>query len=625
MHRVSSPTETTASTESSSAASSSSMDELSLSYTIGVTEATPYPCQFCDKAFPRLSYLKRHEQIHSDQMPFRCDYCQRLFKHKRSRDRHIKLHTGDKRYRCAHCESAFSRSDHLKIHMKTHDHMKPFQCSICNRGYNTAAALTSHMQNHKRGTIGSGGGNSVNSHSVAQMTSGHNQAIKSATVHNDSLGITNLTKEARLLSSPLSSAGGDKDSTSADDMRTPTRKPESHKKRTTSESKPLDMMMSSSMTPSPSLRTESPVGQPDRPSSAEQHERHKAASLDSAHIRQAHLYQFLMANLLQSPLYRSAASLSWPFTPLMPPPPMSNTLNASLAETSALQSAMLRNGHAKTSVSSKSPTAVKRKAEVYSPPLSARSPSMPGERSLLSTSPPPYVCGQCSPSTSFADFESFRLHVQSHLSSNGHGDRQPSSGPFCCIQCPSSSPFPDFESFRLHIQSHILTRNGTSDHTTPPISLANMSRPMAEAIALRSAATLNGLRTANSTSPSPASPPTKRSKLETPNSPIALLSARSSPLSSMAALQASSERSSLSGHGANPFPYLCNQCTPSPTFSDFESFRLHLHQHMMVNSGLTGHSSSLGVPRQHHHHHACPYCGCSGNITDKLYSAYSRT
>ena len=23
----------------------------------------PYPCQFCDKAFPRLSYLKRHEQV----------------------------------------------------------------------------------------------------------------------------------------------------------------------------------------------------------------------------------------------------------------------------------------------------------------------------------------------------------------------------------------------------------------------------------------------------------------------------------------------------------------------------------------------------------------------------------
>ncbi|OQR69385.1 zinc finger protein-like [Tropilaelaps mercedesae] len=119
-------------------------------YTIGVTENTPYACHFCDKAFPRHSYLRRHEQVHSDKMPFPCDHCKRLFKHKRSRDRHVKLHTGDRKYRCTQCESAFSRSDHLKIHMKTHDHAKPYQCTMCNRGYNTAAALTSHMQNHRK-------------------------------------------------------------------------------------------------------------------------------------------------------------------------------------------------------------------------------------------------------------------------------------------------------------------------------------------------------------------------------------------------------------------------------------------------------------------------------------------
>ncbi|XP_013786568.1 zinc finger protein 423-like isoform X2 [Limulus polyphemus] len=121
-----------------------------VAYTVGRTNSTSYCCHYCDKTFPRVSLLKRHEQIHSGILQFKCDYCQRLFKHKRSRDRHIKLHTGDKRYRCQHCESAFSRSDHLKIHMKTHDNAKPFQCTVCNRGYNTAAALTSHMQSHKK-------------------------------------------------------------------------------------------------------------------------------------------------------------------------------------------------------------------------------------------------------------------------------------------------------------------------------------------------------------------------------------------------------------------------------------------------------------------------------------------
>ncbi|CAO1425481.1 unnamed protein product [Diamesa hyperborea] len=141
-----------------------------------------YQCQFCDKSFPRLGYLKKHEQSHEEHMPFKCDYCARLFKHKRSRDRHTKLHTGDRRYKCLHCESAFSRSDHLKIHMKTHDNQKPFQCTVCNRGYNTAAALTSHMQNHKKLANmrdGSGNGSMYNySPRSTSSLSSSNSALK---------------------------------------------------------------------------------------------------------------------------------------------------------------------------------------------------------------------------------------------------------------------------------------------------------------------------------------------------------------------------------------------------------------------------------------------------------------
>lgn len=29
----------------------------------GNNAAAPYPCQFCDRTFPRLSYLKKHEQV----------------------------------------------------------------------------------------------------------------------------------------------------------------------------------------------------------------------------------------------------------------------------------------------------------------------------------------------------------------------------------------------------------------------------------------------------------------------------------------------------------------------------------------------------------------------------------
>nr|XP_033789724.1 zinc finger protein 521 isoform X4 [Geotrypetes seraphini] len=118
----------------------------------------PYPCQFCDKSFSRLSYLKHHEQSHSDKLPFKCTYCSRLFKHKRSRDRHIKLHTGDKKYHCSECDAAFSRSDHLKIHLKTHTSNKPYKCAICRRGFLSSSSLHGHMQVHERNKDGSHSG-----------------------------------------------------------------------------------------------------------------------------------------------------------------------------------------------------------------------------------------------------------------------------------------------------------------------------------------------------------------------------------------------------------------------------------------------------------------------------------
>ncbi|KAG8245798.1 hypothetical protein J6590_029766 [Homalodisca vitripennis] len=42
--------------------SATDVPDAELTFTLGVTEGTPYPCAFCDKAFPRLSYLKKHEQ-----------------------------------------------------------------------------------------------------------------------------------------------------------------------------------------------------------------------------------------------------------------------------------------------------------------------------------------------------------------------------------------------------------------------------------------------------------------------------------------------------------------------------------------------------------------------------------
>ncbi|XP_071490545.1 zinc finger protein 423-like [Diadema antillarum] len=112
----------------------------------------PYPCQYCDKSFSRLRFLKLHEQTHRDKLRFECTYCARLFKHKRSLDRHVKLHTGFKKYHCPYCEAAYARSDHLKTHIQTHikgtvKKQGPASlhiCPTCDRGFLTNRALVLH-------------------------------------------------------------------------------------------------------------------------------------------------------------------------------------------------------------------------------------------------------------------------------------------------------------------------------------------------------------------------------------------------------------------------------------------------------------------------------------------------
>nr|CAD7458884.1 unnamed protein product [Timema tahoe] len=63
--RSETPEDATSPSPSSCATPNSATDvpDSELTFTVGVTESTPYPCQFCDKAFPRLSYLKKHEQV----------------------------------------------------------------------------------------------------------------------------------------------------------------------------------------------------------------------------------------------------------------------------------------------------------------------------------------------------------------------------------------------------------------------------------------------------------------------------------------------------------------------------------------------------------------------------------
>ncbi|XP_076470064.1 zinc finger protein 423-like [Babylonia areolata] len=128
------------------------LSEDQLPFAIGISEANPYGCQFCEKAFPQTSYLVVHERVHSDQLPYSCDHCQRLFREKRHRDRHLKLHASERKLKCAQCDAVFDKKEALKAHTqrKHGAASKPYQCPLCpSVSFSSAVELTRHLVSHK--------------------------------------------------------------------------------------------------------------------------------------------------------------------------------------------------------------------------------------------------------------------------------------------------------------------------------------------------------------------------------------------------------------------------------------------------------------------------------------------
>ena len=132
-----------------------------------------HECQFCNKSFPSLVKVRKHERVHTGEKPHLCLHCGKQFHllesliiHRKIHDpsnaitckfciktfyslgilnAHIRRnHTGEKT--CVHCAKQFKCQENLTSHMKIHDLSNLLICEFCTKPFSSLSKLDMHVK-----------------------------------------------------------------------------------------------------------------------------------------------------------------------------------------------------------------------------------------------------------------------------------------------------------------------------------------------------------------------------------------------------------------------------------------------------------------------------------------------
>lgn len=113
-------------------------------------ETNHYPCPFCEKTYPNVSFLANHLLKHTKKRTHTCEICGKSFGRMCHLDYHRSTHTDQKLFECALCEGkSFKTAHSLNHHVaRMHTERPGYPCDLCDRVFKDTSDRRRHRWSH---------------------------------------------------------------------------------------------------------------------------------------------------------------------------------------------------------------------------------------------------------------------------------------------------------------------------------------------------------------------------------------------------------------------------------------------------------------------------------------------